>query len=113
MKFLISKEYGQPVAKAHFLQPARQSIVEDWVGYIRAEFPEKAKDVNIAAFADGHINGYSVVTETFANMVGASEIAKRSGMQSIPWAKRPFQRWLPFVREQIEALQKPGEPAAE
>jgi multiple sugar transport system substrate-binding protein len=55
VKFLISQEYGRAMAKAQFLQPARASLVEDWIGYIRAEFPEKAKDMDIAAFADGHL----------------------------------------------------------
>lgn len=66
MKFLVSKDYGRAMAKAHFLQPARASLVEEWVRFIREEFPEKAKDVDIAAFAHGHLNGYSVTTEAFA-----------------------------------------------
>ena len=68
MNFLISREYGRAMAEANFLQPARASLVEDWAGYIRDEFPEKARDIDIAAFADGHIKGYSVVAEVFANM---------------------------------------------
>ena len=31
--------------------------------------------MDIAAFADGHLKGYSVVAETFANMVEARRIA--------------------------------------
>lgn len=76
MKFLVSKDYGRAMAKAHFLQPARQSIVPDWVKYIQAEFPEQTKDVNLAAFADGHVNGYSVITETFPNMLGVGDLSK-------------------------------------
>ena len=75
VKFLISQEYGRAMARAHFLQPARASLVDDWIGYIRAEFPDKAKDMDIAAFADGHLKGYSVVAETFANMAEATRIA--------------------------------------
>jgi multiple sugar transport system substrate-binding protein len=74
MKFLISKDYGRAMAKANFLQPARASLVQDWVDYIRAEFPEKARDVDIAAFADGQIKGYSVVAEVFANMEEAKRL---------------------------------------
>ena len=75
MKFLISEDYGRAMSEANFLQPARASLVDDWIGYIRTEFPEKAADVDIAAFAHGQINGYSVTTEIFANMAEAERIA--------------------------------------
>jgi len=104
MKFLISKDYGRAMAKAHFLQPARQSIVPDWVNYIRQEFPDKAAEVDIAAFADGHIKGYSVVTETFANMVGAGDIAKTTWDEIYTLGNKPVSA-MPTVCEQIEALQ--------
>jgi multiple sugar transport system substrate-binding protein len=67
LKFLISEKYGRAMAKASFLQPARASLVDEWAAFVREEFPQKAKDVNIAAFADGHIKGYSVTAEIFAN----------------------------------------------
>jgi multiple sugar transport system substrate-binding protein len=75
LKFLISKDYGRAMAQANFLQPARASLVEEWVEVIREEFPESAQDVDIAAFADGHINGYSVTAEIFTNMTDARRIA--------------------------------------
>lgn len=75
LKFLISKNYGRAMAKAHFLQPARASLVDEWAGYIRSEFPEKAKDVDITAFADGHLKGYSVVAEIFAEQAVAYQLA--------------------------------------
>jgi len=75
MEFLISKDYGLAMAEANFLQPARASLIDEWVDFIRAEFPEKARDVDIAAFAHGQINNYSVTTEIFANMVMAEQIA--------------------------------------
>ena len=56
------------MAQANFLQPARASLVDEWVTFVREEFPQKTTDVNIAAFADGHIKGYSVIVEIFANM---------------------------------------------
>ena len=37
--------------------------------------PSKTKDVDIAAFADGHRKGYSVVAEIFANQDEAKRIA--------------------------------------
>ena len=56
------------MARANFLQPARASLVEEWVGFIREEFPENTREMDIAAFADGHIKGYSVTAEIFATM---------------------------------------------
>jgi multiple sugar transport system substrate-binding protein len=75
LKFLISKDYGRAMARANFLQPARASLVEEWVQFIREEFPEKARDMDIAAFADGHLKGYSVTAEIFPNMDDAKRIA--------------------------------------
>lgn len=75
VKFLISKDYGRAMAKAQFLQPARESLVEEWVEFVRTEFPDKTKDLNIAAFADGHRNGYSVTGEEFANQGDAERLA--------------------------------------
>ena len=74
-KFLISREYGRTMARANFLQPARASLLDEWVGFIRAEFPEKARGVDIAAFADGHIRGYSVTAEIFDHMAEATRLA--------------------------------------
>ena len=75
VKFLISEDYGRAMARANFLQPARASLVDEWVSIIRDEFPEKAREVDILAFADGHINGYSVTAEVFVNMKDARRIA--------------------------------------
>ena len=68
MKFLISKDYGRAMARADFLQPARASLVGDWIGYVQEQFPQAAKDVDLAAFAEGQLKGYSVVAEVFPNM---------------------------------------------
>lgn len=76
LKFLISKEYGRAMAKAQFLQPARASLVDEWIQFIRSEFPDQTKDLNIAAFADGQRKGYSVIGEEFANQADALRLAK-------------------------------------
>lgn len=89
VKFLISKDYGRAMAQANFLQPARASLVDDWVGYIQEEFPEKARDMNIAAFADGHINNYSVTTEKFSNMTEAIRISKAAWEQIFTLGESP------------------------
>lgn len=81
LKFLCSEEYGLAMAQASFLQPARASLVDAWVGFIRDEFPDKADEVDIAAFADGHLKGYSVTAEIAVNM---AEVVQRT---SAAWAR--------------------------
>ena len=75
VKFLISKEYGRAMVQANFLQPARASLVDEWAESICHKFTEKAKEVDIPAFADGHVKGYSVTAEVFPNMVDAKRLA--------------------------------------
>jgi multiple sugar transport system substrate-binding protein len=75
LKFLVGKDYGRAMAQAQFLQPARESLVDEWIGFIRAEYPEQTRDVDLAAFADGHRQGYSVIAEIFLNMEAAQRIA--------------------------------------
>jgi multiple sugar transport system substrate-binding protein len=87
VKFLISKEYGRAMARANFLQPARASLLQDWVGFIRDEFPETTKNVDLAAFADGHIKGYSVTGEIFANMATAKEITYAAWEEIFTWGQ--------------------------
>jgi multiple sugar transport system substrate-binding protein len=78
LKFLISKEYGRAMAQANFLQPARASLIDEWIAFIRQEFPEQAKDIELAAFADGHLKGYSVTAEISSHQAAANRIAKET-----------------------------------
>ena len=105
MKFLISKDYGRAMARAQFLQPARASLVDEWVSYIREEFPEKAKDVDIAAFAEGHLKGYSVIAETFANMAEASRLAGVAWDQILTLGELPVEHLQDVCKEIQEAQQ--------
>ena len=105
VKFLISKDYGRAMARANFLQPARASLLNDWIGYIREEFPEKAKDMNIAAFADGHINNYSVTSEIFANMAEAVRISNAAWEQIFTLGESRIEQMQDFCL-QIEAAQQ-------
>ena len=104
LKFLISKDYGRAMAQANFLQPARASLVEEWVGFIRQEFPEKGQDVDIAAFADGHINGYSVTAEIFTNMAEAKQITYDAWDQIFTLGQAPVSL-MAEVCDQIQAEQ--------
>jgi multiple sugar transport system substrate-binding protein len=105
LKFLISKDYGRAMARANFLQPARSSLVEDWVGYIRQQYPYTAKDVDISAFADGQVKGYAVIGEAFKNMVGVGDIAEQAWDQIFTLGKAPVSDMM-HICEQIEAIQR-------
>lgn len=105
LKFLISKEYGRAMAQAQFLQPARASLVDEWVGFIRSEFPEQTRDMNIAAFADGQIKGYSVIGEGFANQADALTLTKAAWQQIFTLGQAPVSS-LAEVSRAIEQAQQ-------
>ena len=105
LKFLISKDYGRAMAKANFLQPARASLVQDWVEFIREEFPEQVKEMDIPVFAEGHIQGYSVVAEIFPNMVEAKQLVYSAWDQIFLLGEQPVDL-MKNVSRQVEVLQK-------
>lgn len=105
LKFLISQDYGRAMAKASFLQPARASLVQDWVEFIRQEFPEKTRDMEIAVFAEGHIQGYSVVAEIFPNMVDAKRLIYAAWDQIFLLGEQPVDL-MKEVSSQVEEAQK-------
>lgn len=106
VKFLISKAYGRAMAKTNFLQPARASLIDEWVDFIRAEFPEKTADVNLAAFADGHLKGYSVTAEIFANMAEATQITDAAWHQIFTLGQAPTDLLKTACRQIEEAQQE-------
>lgn len=103
LKFLIGKDYGRAMAQANFLQPARASLVDEWVDYIREEFPEKAEGVDIAAFADGHLEGYSVTAEIMHNMAEAKEITKTAWTEVLTLGQAPLERMVEACQQIQEA----------
>ena len=104
LKFLISKEYGRAMAKAQFLQPARVSLVDEWIQFIRAEFPDKTKDMKIAAFADGQRKGYSVIGEEFANQADAQRLANAAWQKIFTLGQSPVEI-IKDLSHEIEAAQ--------
>ena len=108
VKFLVSKEYGLAMARANFLQPARASLVDEWVGFIREEFPRRAREMDIAAFADGHLKGYSVTAETAANMAEATRIANAAWDQILTLGQAPVERMKEVSRQIEDAQQREG-----
>ena len=105
VKFLIGKDYGRAMARAQFLQPARASLVDEWVGFIRAEYPEQATGMDIAVFADGQLKGYSVAAETFANMADAQRLAYAAWEQIFTFGKAPVEQ-MKDVSRKIEEAQR-------
>jgi multiple sugar transport system substrate-binding protein len=105
LKFLIGQDYGRAMARANFLQPARASLVNEWVEYIREEFPQKAKDMDIAAFADGHIKGYSVTAEISSHVAEAKEIANTAWTEVLTLGQAPLERIEDACR-QIQGAQE-------
>lgn len=108
LKFLISKDYGRAMARAHFLQPARASLVDEWVGFVRQQFPQKARDVNIAVFADGQLMGYSVTAEVFANMDAATRLASTAWQEIFTLGQAPVEKMKDVCRQIQEAQQGAG-----
>lgn len=106
LKFLISKEYGLAMAEANFLQPARSTLVGDWANFVRAEFPEASTDLDLEAFADGQIRGYSVTAEVFANMQGVRTATDAAFEDILTLGLVPAQERLSQACEQIELLQQ-------
>lgn len=109
VKFLVGRDYGRAMAEAQLLQPARASLVNDWVEIVRRQYPVKARDLDLAVFAGGHIEGYSVTAEVFANMRDARELARaaweqiytlgQAGVDSIKTTSAQIEEAQPGQRE--------------
>jgi multiple sugar transport system substrate-binding protein len=104
LKFLTGVEYGRALARDHLLQPARASLVEEWIAAIREEYPEPAAEMDIAAFAEGHLQSYSVVAEVFANMEEARGLALSAWERIFTLGQAPVEL-MAEVSDQIEELQ--------
>ncbi|MGD8623107.1 MAG: sugar ABC transporter substrate-binding protein [Anaerolineae bacterium] len=105
LKFLVSREYGRAMARANFLQPARASLVDEWIQLIRTEFPRDAQEIELAAFAEGHLQGYSVTAEIFADQTDAGRLAHAAWEQIYTLGREPVSL-MNDVSAQIEASQR-------
>ena len=107
VKFLIGRDYGRAMARANFLQPARESLVDEWAQMIRDEYPDKSKDLDIGVFAEGHRQGYSVTAEIFANQAEAWRLVQPA-WEEIFMLGRSSVDEMKLVSEQVEAAQAAG-----
>jgi multiple sugar transport system substrate-binding protein len=105
LEFLTGEAYGLALAKTDFLQPARASLIDEWIGFIQAEFPAKAKDLDVGAFADGHLQGYSVTVEIAENMAEVEPKMTAAFEQIFTLGQAPVSS-LQAVCAQINQLQR-------
>jgi multiple sugar transport system substrate-binding protein len=112
MKFLISPRYGRAMSRAHLLQPARASLVDGWIADVREEYPDKAKEMDLGAFAEGHLKGFSVTPEIFENQDDARQLAVGAWEQIFTLGRKPVS-YMREVSQQIEAAQVSGQKATE
>ena len=110
LEFLTGQDYGRAMAQDGFLQPARASLVEEWVRLVRDQFPEEAADVDIAAFADGHVKGYSVTGEIAANMAEVKRITYEAWEEIFTLGRAPVERMAEVCRRIHEAQRTAGQP---
>ena len=65
----------------------------------------EVSDTEIAAFADGHIKGYSVTAEIFANMADAKRITYAAWDEILTWGQASVDQMENACR-QIQEVQK-------
>lgn len=106
LKFLVGRDYGLAMAQSHLLQPARASLVEDWAQIVRQSYPEVARELDLGAFAEGHLEGYSVTAEVFGNMIEARRLAREAWQRIFVLGQAPVDL-MRTVSDQIERSQTP------
>jgi multiple sugar transport system substrate-binding protein len=105
IKFLTSQEYGRAMAQAHLLQPARSSLVDEWVDMVRAAYPRQTEDMDIASFATSHTDGFSVTAEVFPNMSEARRLASQAWKRIYTLGQSPVSL-MQEVAQEIEQAQR-------
>lgn len=103
VKFLVGEEYGRAMAKANFLQPARSSLLDEWVDFIQDEFPGKIGKPDLLIFAEGHVKGYSVVAESAKNMSDANRLAQAAWDKIFTLGQAPIELMETVCRQIQEA----------
>ena len=112
LKFLISPRYGRAMSRAHLLQPARASLVDGWIADVRDQYPDKAKDMDLGAFAQGHLQGFSVTPEIFEHQDEARQLAVGAWEQIFTLGRKPV-AYMRDISAQIEAAQGAPQRAQE
>ena len=80
MLFLSGPVYGKAFAKAHFLQPARLSLMDDYIKILREQAPPLEK-VNLELFKEARERDLGYPMELYWNQSMAEEILKPAFQQ--------------------------------
>jgi len=107
LKFLVSRDYGRAMSAAHLLQPARSSLIDEWQSHIRDAYPGRTSDMDLGAFAEGHIEGYSVTAEVFARMAPARKVVTAAWEEIFTLGRSPVSK-MQAVSAEVEAAQRSG-----
>jgi multiple sugar transport system substrate-binding protein len=107
LKFLTGKEYGRAMARAHFLQPARASLVEEWVAFVQEAYPLATREMALETFAEGQRQGYSVTAEVFADMASARPLLEEAWRDIFTLARTSLDE-MDTVCQRIEETQHDG-----
>ncbi len=107
LKFLISKDYARAMAETHLLQPARASLVPEWAEMVRQQYPQATRGMDIEAFAEGHLQGYSVTAEIFADMESARRLTQAAWQRIFTLGLDPVEQMV-RVSANIELSQPTG-----
>jgi multiple sugar transport system substrate-binding protein len=109
LKFLISAEYSRAMARIQLLQPARASLVTDWLQYVQQAYPEQTRNMTLAAFAEPRIYNYSVTPEIFANMDAARQLTLPAFEQIFTFGQAPVAS-MHDVSARVQAAQRQAQP---
>lgn len=116
VKFLIGRDYGRAMARDGLLQPARLSLVDDWVGFVRERFPQQSRTMEPAVFADGMRRGYSVTAEIFPrDMASAERIADEAWQRVFTLGQGSLEdlKIASARMEEAQGAARPGTPGRE
>jgi multiple sugar transport system substrate-binding protein len=89
LKFLTSQDYSRAMARMQLLQPARASLVNEWLQYVQQAYPEKTRNLDLKVFAEGRIYNYAVTPEVFANMEEARRLTVAAFEQIFTFGRAP------------------------
>ncbi len=104
IKFLTGPDYGRAMAQAQLLQPARSSLTGEWMAFVREQYPEETRRMDLSAFAGQTLEGASVTTEVFANMAEARRLAHAAWSRIFTLGQAPVSL-MQAVSAQIDAAQ--------
>ena len=111
MKFLISPRYNRAMIRSHLLQPARASLVNEWLTEARNQYPEKTREINLEVFTEARVKGYAAAPEIFNQQEAAQQLAAAAWERIYTLGRAPVSL-MSEVSAQIDAAQAPSQRSA-